>query len=111
MNEANKIDLIKQAEIEILNGETLTIACKVQEFENDLRHLIRNAKNINLKFDKFEMEKHIANLAEYNDFTSVRVHYQTVTPNHDGDTMWVYEVHMKDKRGEEIHLFVYVLAF
>lgn len=111
MNEANKIDLIKQAEIEILNGETSTIISKIQNLEDDLQHLMINAKNINLKFDRFEMEKHIANLAEYNDFTSVRVHYQTVTPNHDGDTMWVYEVHMKDKRGEEIHLFVYILEF
>lgn len=108
----NDIDFIKQAEIEILNGETLTIVNQVRSLENDIRHLIKNAKNLNIEWTKFEMAEHIGNLAEFNDFSSVYIHYPIITtPNSDGNPMWVYGVYMKNQRGEEIRLCVYVVSF
>lgn len=90
-----------QAEIEVLNGGEPSKALK--KLEGQLRKFVMKFRDLGSPADANETCELIEGLAKANNFKTIRVHYQTITPAPDGHTMFVYEATL-----DKFHCFIYV---
>lgn len=102
--ETNLDTLIEaQAEIEILNDKAPSKS--LHKLEGQLRKVILQFRSSGCSPDAYELEEMIEGMAKSNNFKTVRIHYQTITPAPDGHTRLVYEATF-----DKFHCFVYVRA-